>query len=361
MKNLKAKLIASVAMLLVSTIMLTSASFAWFTISTAPEISGMTTTVVTNETLEIALDKGYKNEAAVDAAATNGSLSGDYYTWGNLVNLAAEEGKTNTAYDAYKNLNKTLRPATLSKTTSGEGAAATVTATAFKAPNYGPDGRISDLNKALSTKNAAETANGFGLLIDAGKADTTTDDVVYGYYIDYWMRSNVGGQVVLSAAADRDGSGDATTGENIHETVGGGSTFKATNTTDTTAVNNANKTLAANIRVAFQKITPAAGDENGARVTTGIIADATTAPVTGAEETATFTGNVINLTPNKAELVRVYIYLEGANVKNSDASIDTAIIGGDLNLQFTIAEVKNDKGEITTNGVNTSMLTPPAQ
>ena len=314
MKNLKSKLIASVAMLLVSAVMLTSASFAWFTISTAPEIKGITTTVVTNETLEIALDKGYANEAAVNTAVDNGSASGDYYTWGNLVDLGtANDGNAGQAYAA---LDKTLRPVKLSSTDKK-----------FFAPTYGTDGRISNLTKGLTAVAATGTANGFGLLIEDADNDNTYDtgEVVYGYYIDYWMRSNVGGAVTLSTAADRDASSTTTN-------TGEGSTFTAGGQTD------GHKELAKGIRIAFQDITSA---------TPGNITEITPTVADGSH-TGTFSGTVINnLTANTAAKIRVYIYLDGASVTNAAASFNTTSITGALNLQFTIS------------GVDKSMLTPP--
>ena len=53
--NIKNKLIAAIAMLLVSSIMMVSSTYAWFTLSTAPEVQGITTTVGANGNLEIAL------------------------------------------------------------------------------------------------------------------------------------------------------------------------------------------------------------------------------------------------------------------------------------------------------------------
>ena len=52
--SVRTKLAAAVAMLLVSTIMLTTTTYAWFVLSTAPEVKGMSTTVGSNGSLEIA-------------------------------------------------------------------------------------------------------------------------------------------------------------------------------------------------------------------------------------------------------------------------------------------------------------------
>ena len=53
--GIRSKLTAAVAMLLVSLILLVSSTYAWFTLSTAPEVKNITTTVAGNGSLEIAL------------------------------------------------------------------------------------------------------------------------------------------------------------------------------------------------------------------------------------------------------------------------------------------------------------------
>ena len=54
MKSIRKKLLAAIAMLLVAVIMTVSSTYAWFTLSTAPEVKGITTTVGANGNLEIA-------------------------------------------------------------------------------------------------------------------------------------------------------------------------------------------------------------------------------------------------------------------------------------------------------------------
>ena len=54
-KDMKSKLMAAVCMLLVSSIMMVSSTYAWFTLSTAPEVTGITTQVGANGNLEMAL------------------------------------------------------------------------------------------------------------------------------------------------------------------------------------------------------------------------------------------------------------------------------------------------------------------
>ena len=54
-RDIKSKLIAAICMLLVSSIMMVSTTYAWFTLSTAPEVTGINTSVGANGNLEMAL------------------------------------------------------------------------------------------------------------------------------------------------------------------------------------------------------------------------------------------------------------------------------------------------------------------
>ena len=92
--------VAAVALLLVmSASMLTSASFAWITLSKNPEVTGMQTTVAANGSLEIALAQGMvkdgkiaPDESAVGDSSASGRENWGIFqanaTWGNLVNLS---------------------------------------------------------------------------------------------------------------------------------------------------------------------------------------------------------------------------------------------------------------------------------
>ena len=53
-RDIKTKLMAAICMLLVSSIMMVSTTYAWFTLSTAPEVTGITTAVGANGNLEMA-------------------------------------------------------------------------------------------------------------------------------------------------------------------------------------------------------------------------------------------------------------------------------------------------------------------
>ena len=53
--GIRNKMMAAVSMLMVSSIMMVSSTYAWFTLSTAPEVKNISTTVAGNGSLEIAL------------------------------------------------------------------------------------------------------------------------------------------------------------------------------------------------------------------------------------------------------------------------------------------------------------------
>ena len=75
--SVRAKLVSAVAMLLVATTMVVSSTYAWFTLSTAPEVSGITTAIGANGALEIRLN-----------ASENSRDQLKNHTYGNIVSLA---------------------------------------------------------------------------------------------------------------------------------------------------------------------------------------------------------------------------------------------------------------------------------
>ena len=87
-QDIKSKLLAAIAMLMVATIMMVSSTYAWFTLSTAPEVQGITTTVGANGNLEIALSPFSGDPAAVTSGV--GDADKEWLlknlTWGNLMN-----------------------------------------------------------------------------------------------------------------------------------------------------------------------------------------------------------------------------------------------------------------------------------
>lgn len=145
--GLKSKLMGAVAMLLVSAIMVSSATYAWFVLSTHPEVKGMSTTVGSNGALEIAL---LNNETGKDLSAVKANVGDSTKgatvsneTWGNIVDLSnASYGWTDVQ----------LYPAALNATGTGDAVTFANRSALLKYAKYGTDGRITEL--------AADTAAG---------------------------------------------------------------------------------------------------------------------------------------------------------------------------------------------------------
>ena len=161
--SMRRKLYSALSMLLVSGIMMGTSSYAWFVMSTAPEVKGIQTQVGANGALEIALldqnswddltrlDMGDIDEnATTEQNAVTANL-----TWGNLVNLES---------DTYGLSNIILQPSRLNvkSNTTGEGENAVTNytvngGTLLKTPVYGEDGRVKKLEeKAVASIYKAE-------------------------------------------------------------------------------------------------------------------------------------------------------------------------------------------------------------
>lgn len=173
--GLRNKLMAAVAMLLVSSIMMVSSTFAWFTLSTAPEIKGISTSVGANGNLEMALltsgdtakniEDTFKDLTKITSAAGDSTkdLNVRNLTWGNLVDLGYSATGTT---DNYYGLDKIqLMPARLN-TANGT----TLTAgSPLKTPKYGTDGRVADVN-GQTFSSAKYTTGGFEYSTEANSA-----------------------------------------------------------------------------------------------------------------------------------------------------------------------------------------------
>ena len=94
--HVRKRFMAAIAMLLISAIMLVSSTYAWFVLSTAPEVKGMSTTVGANGSLEIALrstnaETGEDNpitSGTADSIVTTGNWLVTNGTWGNIIDLS---------------------------------------------------------------------------------------------------------------------------------------------------------------------------------------------------------------------------------------------------------------------------------
>lgn len=148
--GIRNKMMAAISMLMVSCIMLVSSTYAWFTLSTAPEITGITTNVGANGNLEMMLlnadsyastDDNLGVDSKVgDSSAKQGTKLSNV-TWGNLVDLS------DTSYGLSS---VTLMPAKLELTNATD---FVVTGDILNTPTYGKDGRV------ISVENPAMTGS----------------------------------------------------------------------------------------------------------------------------------------------------------------------------------------------------------
>lgn len=162
--TLKSKLMAAVSMLLVSAIMVSVTTYAWFILSTAPEVKGMSTTVGSNGALEMALlnnDTGANLDlikSSVGDSSAVKSVVESNVTWGNLVDL-------NDA--SYGLSGITMYPARLNWATGGTKNTLESRNKLLSYAQYGTDGRIADLIAADSGTNTdsgfVSDANSYGV------------------------------------------------------------------------------------------------------------------------------------------------------------------------------------------------------
>lgn len=164
--ELKQKLTAAIAMLLVSAIMLVSATYAWFTLSTAPEVRGIQTSIGANGSLEMALltktVEDIKSGVGDSSEAAGGSVTKANLTWGNLVDLS----DVSYGFNAL-----TLNPARLMLTDIDDDNQKTSlqnTTMLLGTADYGADGRVSAISAARSMIAVAGTYAGEDTAVEYG-------------------------------------------------------------------------------------------------------------------------------------------------------------------------------------------------
>ena len=314
MKDLKKKLTASVAMLGVSAVMLSGVSYAWYTLSTNPEVKGIKATAVANENLEIALLKAAdENVTAVDtrsqqsANSAQGSTTDNYYTWGNVVDM------TSILHDVE------LRPATYESTpnTSIAGNTSyTVTGgtEGLYYPSYGKDGRISGFNAV--TDGTYETDKESFVNVFGG-TDATAQK--YAFRVDYWLRTNVAGNITLSTAEKHDTTNEADADK------GAGSYIETTQ-----FGTNADQYPTEAIKVLFKVVNTTTNATTWVQATNGTLAG-NKVPL---EATL-----ISNASANTAYKVSMYVYLNGNVVTNAMA--EAAVDDISVNVQFDNAGITN--------------------
>lgn len=156
---IRQKLIAAIAMLMVSAIMVVSSSYAWFTLSTAPEVTGIDTAIGANGNLEMALNNGGVITSGV--GDSNKTALEKNITWGNLVDLSEGYG-----LDLVK-----LLPSRLDVTGGA------LKQNLLQVPTYGADGRVNalrDVIQGIYGNGAVANADGNGVRLfgtSAGMSD----------------------------------------------------------------------------------------------------------------------------------------------------------------------------------------------
>lgn len=229
--GLKSKLMGAVAMLLVSAIMVSSATYAWFVLSTHPEVKGMSTTVGSNGALEIALlnneTGGHLDQIPANvgnsSAAANQTVQGSNETWGNIVDLS------NASYGLEK---ITLYPAALNATGTGDAVTFASHSALLKYAKYGTDGRITEL--AADTAAGKRNAEGTGFFAD------TTDNPDYGVRAIGTTTKASAGALALETAKSNYSAAVAAAGNSVKTALG---THQAT--LSAIATTHANETKAA--------------------------------------------------------------------------------------------------------------------
>ena len=210
--SMRRKLYSALSMLLVSGIMMVTSSYAWFVMSTAPEVTGIQTQVGANGALEIALldkdswtdlsrlDMGDIDEnATTEQNAVTANL-----TWGNLVNLESA---------TYGLSNIILQPSRLNIKQSGiEGTDDyTILGTLLKTPIYGEDGRVQGLEaKAVAgiytaANKAFDNTTGYGVRAIGTAANMSTFQLGMNAARAQISNSGTSGRSVASTALNTHG------------------------------------------------------------------------------------------------------------------------------------------------------------
>lgn len=164
--SIRKKMMAATSMLLVSAILMVTTSYAWFTLSTAPEVTGITTSVGANGNLEMALltTETFANTELITSntgdsmEAADNTAVGANVTWGNLVDLSNVSYGLNTIK---------LYPAALNATVADE--VATIGTEPLSTPTYGSDGRVNKLepNTISAIYNVSDDGSAFTYSSDA--------------------------------------------------------------------------------------------------------------------------------------------------------------------------------------------------
>lgn len=158
--GIRKKFAAALCMLLVAAIMMVGSTYAWFTLSTAPEVTGITTNIGANGNLEIALlnDTSFNlwsNDLGIVSSTNdsmvNGNIAAANETWGNLVDLSL------ATYGLDKMI---LNPAAVNFASTETAGSYYITGgmnSLLLAPRYGSDGRVIDVTQGTVAGKYADS------------------------------------------------------------------------------------------------------------------------------------------------------------------------------------------------------------
>lgn len=183
--GIKGKLVSACCMLLVAVIMVVSSTYAWFTLSTAPEVKGISTSIGANGALEIKLDGATDNNGTpgnlVDLSDTS-KYGMDKIVLNPSMLVLDEEGKIHQNFLAIPEYNEYGKVTT---TTTNKTSAGSYTGSAFVtgATNglraVGVTSGLTDRQLAYrNAKNAASTNS--GLAINKAASSLNTNGPVLG-------------------------------------------------------------------------------------------------------------------------------------------------------------------------------------
>jgi len=355
MKDLKKKLTAAAAMLVVSAVMLSGVSYAWYTLSTNPEVSNIKANIAANENLEIALDNGYAastdvdNYSKVSGSNAQGSTKNNPYTWGNLVDLKVAMDRLNPTTG--KKL--VLAPVRYNSTpaTGSEN---------LEYPVYHTDGRVDSIKAFDTPENISDLASISGDSLKGGVKAYSKDTSTYdAFSITYWLRSNENCNVTLNTnGVKRAASSNetATSNTDVNTVEGSGSYIEIPVSVEN--VDAKVKAYAKNLvvqlnvgdnQIIYAKLT----NIDSATVSDGKIKFSLA--LDSAKTTATTGSGATNiaLTANEAKKITTYVYVDGETVTNADALLDD-ISGMTMNLQFNSSEIggTDESSTVTPGAMN---------
>ena len=208
-KQVTGKLMAAISMLLVSAILMCLTSYAWFILSTAPEVSNLKTTAGANGALEIALQSTNKDgtgradiTSAVGSSHAKNSATVSNTYWGNVVDLTEGYGLEHV----------TLYPSRLNVTGTqiGEGMSYRVaTNSILSAAKFGQDGRLVGLEAATKThynasgENKGQFTDNANWGVNVIGFAKTGDEAQDNSYVRAYSRANVLAEATQKVATYR--------------------------------------------------------------------------------------------------------------------------------------------------------------